>query len=126
MRALAIASCIAVLMVLAAPAARASSSRPAWLPKIAWAVGECETGLDPHHSTTGYVSAWGFARSVWQWFRRPDGASDPDQHTYPADATRASLWQQWRVTARKVRHFHGWSGWGCYDNGGYLVWMARA
>lgn len=107
-------------------AVKRNPTRPVWLPPIAWSIAECETGLNVRHSTSGYVSAFGFARSVWEWFRHPDGHRDPDQHTYPADATRASLWQQWRVAARKVRHFHGWSGWGCYDHGGYLVWLPRA
>ena len=121
--------CALACTVLAGPGEAGTlrnPTRPVWLPAIAWAVAECETGLDIHHSTAGYVSAFGFARSVWEWFRHPDGRQDPDRHTYPTDATRASLWQQWRVAARKVRHFHGWSGWGCFDNGGYLVWMPRA
>lgn len=98
--------------------------------KLAYAVGVCETGLNPTHSSYGYVSAWGFARSVWEWFRHPDGPHDPDRHTYPpalpGRPTYASLWQQYRVTMRKVRHFHGWSGWGCYDHGTYRQdWPTR-
>lgn len=124
--------CVAALAVLAPPLRGSTGyqKRPTWMPKIAWSVGECETGLDVHHYSSGqngtYVSAFGFRANVWEWFRHPDGRADPDRLTYPADATRASLWQQWRVTARKVRHFNGWSGWGCYDHGGYLTWMGRA
>jgi hypothetical protein len=135
MRALALVFLVASLAacVLGGPGDSASMrqpQRPRWMSRVAYAVGMCETQLDPRHSSPGYVSAWGFARSVWEWFRHPDGRGDPDQHTYPAAPagrpTPASLWQQYRVTLRKVRHFHGWSGWGCWDGGGYRVWLGRA
>ena len=99
--------------------------RPGWLPKVWWAIGECETGLDTHHSTTDYVGAFGFARGTWAQYRRHQGRRDPDWHLYPEDATRASLWQQWHVALREYRD-SGFSGWGCYTHGGYLVWMGRA
>lgn len=128
MRAIAFA-CLFVSVAASVAAGRGKAvtlrnpTRPVWLPKVWWAIGECETGLNVHHSTTDYVGAFGFARSTWAEFRRPTDRHDP--HTYPADATTASLWQQWRVAVRVWRRY-GFSGWGCYTHGGYLVWMGRA
>lgn len=114
MRRVIVAAVLALAMCFTAGSGavvKRNPTRPAWMPALYWAVGECETGLNPKHSTRSYEGAWGFLRSSWDAFRG----------RFPHDATRATLWQQYVVIRRM-----GLGGNGCYVNGGYRVWMGRA
>ena len=91
--------------------AHAYPARPAWLPKLYWAVGMCETQLDWRHNNSSYEGAFGFSKLAWREYRYPG---------YPSHAYMASPWEQYRVIRRI-----GLGGNGCYLHGGYLVWMRR-
>lgn len=76
------------------------------------AVALCETGLNWRHHSVGrreYEGAFGFLHSSWVAFR-PKGA--------PLHAYQATPAQQIRAM-RNIRARFGWSGWGCFVNGGY-------
>ena len=90
--------------------------RPRWLPRIWWAIGMCETGLNWRHHSSSYQGAFGFYSGSWDQFK-PAG--------YPAEAYEATPWQQYQVALRIWRRY-GFSGWGCYTGGGYRYWLARA
>lgn len=89
--------------------------RPRWLPKVWWAIGMCETGLNWTHRTRDYQGAFGFYAGSWDAFA-PAG--------FPAEAYLASPRQQ-LVVARRIHARYGFTGWGCWTHGGYRVWMAR-
>jgi hypothetical protein len=88
--------------------------RPYWMPKIYWAIAQCETppGRWNHNSGT-YQGAFGFYYGTWDSYK-PAG--------YPAEAYQASAWQQY-VVARNVASSVGFNAWGCYKHGGYLYHM---
>lgn len=89
--------------------------KPRYMTAVEWAVGMCETGLNPRHRTRDYQGAYGFYRGSWDAFK-PRG--------YPEEADQATLWQQ-TVVARRIRARYGWTGWGCHTGGGYRYWLGR-
>ena len=90
----------------------AGMKRPAWLPKLDWAVGMCETRLNWRHNNSSYEGAFGFSKLAWRQYR---------YRWMPAHAWQATPWQQYQVIRRI-----GLGGNGCYIHGGYRYWMARA
>ena len=106
---------LCIASILSAPAAQAARGPEygvwndyVWLPGLWRAIGECETGLDWKHSTRDYVGAFGFYRGTWSAYRG----------SFPADATRATPWQQYQVALRVARSV-GLRAWGCFTHGGY-------
>lgn len=99
--------------VLVAPAQAHAKPRPKWLPKIWYAIGMCETRLNWRHNTQSYEGAFGFYRGSWDDYK-PRG--------YPGDAWMATPKQQYRV-ARIIHSRFGYTGWGCYTNGNYRVFL---
>lgn len=87
--------------------------QPKWLPRIYYAIGVCETGLNYRHHTLDYQGAYGFYSGSWDDYK-PKG--------YPADADDATPRQQLRVAAIIHAKF-GFSPWGCYRNGDYRYYM---
>lgn len=88
--------------------------QPTWLPRIYYAIGVCETGLNWKHHTRDYQGAFGFYSGSWDQYK-PKG--------YPADADQATPYQQYRV-AKIIHDKFGFSDpWGCYRNGNYRYYM---
>lgn len=107
---------ITTLTYITAANAWTTKPRPPWLPKIWWAIGMCETGLDYRHNSGAYQGAYGFYRGSWDAFK-PAG--------YPAEAYQATPRQQLTV-ARRIYARYGLTGWGCYTHGGYRYWIGKA
>lgn len=89
--------------------------RPQWLPKVWWAIGMCETGLNWRWNSGTYEGAFGFHYSSWDAFK-PRGA--------PSAAYLATPRQQYAAALNIYRRY-GFTGWGCYTGGGYRYWIAR-
>ena len=70
----------------------------------------CETGLDWHHSTRDYVTAFGIYRPAWA----------ENSTLRPETATP----RQQLAVARRIAARFGLRAWGCYSHGGYLSWMS--
>lgn len=81
----------------------------AWLPPVWRAIGMCETQLNWQHNSGTYQGAFGFYHGSWDAFRPPG---------YPSEAYLASPWQQYQVALR-IHARYGFTGWGCWTNGGY-------
>jgi hypothetical protein len=107
-----------ILLCLAPLAARAAAvpARPAWLPKVWWAIGMCETRLDWRHNSGTYEGAFGFYKGSWDRFRPP---------AFPDAAYDATPRQQF-IVAKRIWARYGFTGWGCYTNGGYRYWLGLA
>jgi hypothetical protein len=106
----------AALALAAATPALAYPHRPAWLPRIWWQIGMCETQLDWQHRAGSYQGAFGFYRGSWDRFK-PAG--------YPSEAYEATPRQQYAV-ALAIYARYGFGGWGCYTHGGYRYWQAKS
>lgn len=104
------------LVITTSSAAFTAKPRPKWLPKIWWAIGMCETGLNWRHNSGTYEGAFGFHYASWDQFK-PAGA--------PRAAYLATPRQQYRAALNIYRRY-GFSGWGCYTYGGYRYWIRRA
>ena len=104
---------VVILACLVPQTAQAQPKKPKWLPKVWYAIGMCETGLNWRHNTTSYEGAFGFHYRSWDGFK---------PHGYPRDAWMASPRQQYVVARRIYARYH-FSGWGCYTHGGYLAYM---
>lgn len=79
-----------------------------WMPQVWQRLAQCESGSNPpnwRHDSGEYVGAFGFYIGSWQRFKYAG---------YPARASQATPWQQWRVALRIHARF-GFSGWGCYQ-----------
>lgn len=72
-----------------------------WLPRLWYAIGMCETGLDWHFDSGTYVSAFGIIRSAFPGW---NGNNSPRE--------------QYRV-ALGIAGRYGLNAWGCYSHGGY-------
>lgn len=94
------------------------SGRPKWMPKIWFAIAACEQPYGKYGAqwdaySERYEGAFGFAHSSWDGFKLPG---------YPDSANKASTWQQYQV-ALAIYKRYGFTGWGCYMNGGYKYHM---
>lgn len=114
-RIVALSAVIAISSIFAplAGAHDKKQSRPSWLPKIWWAIGMCETGLNWKHHTSSYQGAFGFYYGSWDAFRPKN---------YPSEAYNATPQQQLYV-AQRIYARYGFTGWGCYTHGGYRYWL---
>lgn len=110
-------STIALLIapLLASAHGPSTHPRPAWLPKVWWAVGMCETHLNWRHNSGTYEGAFGFHYGSWDRFK-PAGAPHAAYLATPREQYRAAL---------NIYRRYGFTGWGCHTNGGYRYWMAR-
>lgn len=80
-----------------------------WMPAVWQRLAQCESGANPpnwRHDSGTYTGAFGFYIGSWQDYRYPG---------YPARASQATPWQQYRVALRIHARF-GFTGWGCYDH----------
>jgi hypothetical protein len=107
---------VAALTAAGTERAAAAPARPSWLPRVWYAIGMCETGLNWSFYNSGFQGAFGFARSSWDAFR-PRG--------YPSEAHWATPWQQWMVALR-IYHRYGFSGWGSYGNSCFYYYLRRS
>jgi hypothetical protein len=119
MRRLVLIAAVASVVVVSATSATAAS-RPAseqawqyrwqvWLPPVWQRIARCESGQWPpnwRHDSGTYTGAFGFHIGSWLAYRYAG---------YPARASQATPWQQYRVALRIHSKF-GFSGWGCYDH----------
>jgi hypothetical protein len=106
---------LAVSAILAEPA-KGHTTRPAWLPKVWWAIGMCETRMNWRHHAGAYEGAFGFYAGTYDTYR-PAGA--------PRAAYLATPRQQYRAALNTAR-VHSLNAWGCFRNGGYRYWLGRA
>lgn len=86
-----------------------------WMPAVWQRLAQCESGSNPpnwRHDSGTYTGAFGFHIGSWRQFRY-DG--------YPARASLATPWQQYRVALRIHARF-GFSGWGCYQGASH-AWV---
>jgi len=72
-----------------------------WMPRLWYAIGMCETGLDWHFDSGTYVSAFGIIRSAFPTW---NGNNSPRE--------------QYEV-AVGIANRYGLGAWGCYSHGGY-------
>lgn len=77
-----------------------------WLPPVWQRIAHCETGTTWTWNSGTYWGAFGMYRGTWLQYRLPG---------YPAEAFKATPWQQYRV-ARVVAAHHTLNAWGCYRN----------
>jgi len=105
-----------VFVIIVPFASAKNTKRPSYMPKVLWAIGMCEVGLNPIHHTRDYEGMFGFYRGTWQDYK-PVG--------YPAHAYLANVRQQVIVAKILVKKF-GYSPWGCYTNGDYRYWLSRS
>jgi transglycosylase-like protein len=108
---------ILLLSLTATAIAWNAKPRPPWLPKVWWAIGMCETGLNYQHNTGTYQGAYGFYHGSWDAFRPSN---------YPSEAYNATPRQQLEV-ARAIWRRYGFTGWGCKPGSpGHNYWIRRA
>lgn len=77
------------------------------MPPVLRRIGQCETGMNWHHSTRDYATAFGLYRGTYATYRlrvTPRPPADPAEAT-PREQVAVAL-----AVARDV----GWTAWGCY------------
>lgn len=115
---------IALALIVAAPsAAKIPAHKQAWqwkyqvwMPKHWQNLAACESGSRPpnwQHDSGTYVGAFGFYIGSWRQYRYAG---------YPARASQATSWQQWRVALRIAARFGIASPWGCW-RGSQHAWV---
>lgn len=78
------------------------SAHPQRVPSWPWlALARCETGVTWTWWNSTYEGAYGFTHAAWEQWRLPG---------YPANASKATPWQQTQV-ARRIQRAVGWGAW---------------
>lgn len=107
-----IATAIALIAITLPTQANAKQSWQwqyrAWMPKHWQNLAACESGSTPpnwKHNSGTYEGAFGFYHGSWDDYR---------PKRYPASASQATPWQQWRVALRIAARYGIAEPWGCW------------